>query len=122
MSATFATQTAPKGTLHYVHPNVPGGWADPKIHNIPKDPRPLRMVKMGEFFNWLEPGKRLSPISLVYAFRRKAMTINGLGRHPAGHVLAGRFLPIVGFLGIYTMFNNGKQGGHCEMYRGAKYH
>ena len=50
------------------------------------------------------------------------MTINGLGRHPAGHVLAGRFLPIVGALGIYTMFNNGKKGGHCEMYRGAKYH
>merc|ERR1712154_689742 len=118
---TFATQSVPKGQIYGVHPRVPGGWADPKIHAMPKDTRPLRMVKMGEFFSWLQPEVRFSPLQFIYWNRRKNMQMNGWAKHPAGFTRAGRLLPFVGAIAIFQMLMISVPGGHLEQYRTAKY-
>ena len=118
--ASAAASVPAKGAIYHQHPVIPGGWADAKLHDLPKDTRPLRAVKLGELHGWFEP-KRFTPIQLIYAFNRFKYQWNGAHQTSTGSYAARRFLPFVLPYFLYQQINIAR-GGHADMYKQCKYH
>lgn len=112
----------PKGTVFYQHPVIQGGVVNTSTMSVPKDPRPLRMVKLGELFNWFE-AKRLSPIHLQYAHRRFHARNNTLYQYPGFRFArAARLMRFMPLILVTQAIYHSREGGDFDCYRKAKYH